>query len=228
MKKILFCDLDGTLLPRGKKSISKDVLAEIKRITAKGALFAVTSGRSYDELKALFSSLSQDVIFICLDGALAIYRDCVIYKNRLCKIEAGRLISLSPRATVFGRTKTLNFDENTNSVLRTQMLNTLGSEVFKVATLDSPKKSEIARICYNRDGICEYVNHSADKGAAAKAVCNKFCINPENAIALGDGENDIALLSAVGTAYKMADCHESLHDFPAKTVEDVLEFLKKI
>ncbi|MBQ1231369.1 MAG: HAD family phosphatase, partial [Clostridia bacterium] len=138
MKKILFCDLDGTLLPRGKKSISKDVLAEIKRITAKGALFAVTSGRSYDELKALFSTLSQDVIFICLDGALAIYRDCVIYKNRLCKIEAGRLISLSPRATVFGRTKTLNFDENTNSVLRTQMLNTLGSEVFKVATLDSP------------------------------------------------------------------------------------------
>lgn len=228
MKKILFCDLDGTLLPRGKKSISKEILAEIKRITAKGTLFAVASGRSYEELKALFPALSQNVIFICLDGALAIYRDCVIYKNRLCKIEAGRLISLSPRATVFGRTKTLTFDENTHSTLRTQMLNSLGSEVFKVATLDSPKKSEIARVCYSRDGICEYVNHSADKGAAAKAVCNKFCISPENAIALGDGENDIALLSAVGSAYKMSDCHESLHDFPAEKVKDVLEFLKKI
>lgn len=228
MKRILFCDLDGTLLPRGKKSISKEILAEIKRITAKGVLFAVASGRSYDELRALFPSISQNIVFICLDGALTIYRDCVIYKNRLCKIEAGRLISLSPRATVFGRTKKLEFDETIHSALREQMLNTLGSEVFKVAVLDTPKKSEIARVCYNRDGTCEYVNHSADKGAAALAVMRKFCINAEDSIAVGDGENDVALLSAVGKPYKMVDCHQSLHDFPAETVTDVLAFLKKI
>ncbi len=228
MKRILFCDLDGTLLPRGKKSISKEILAEVKRIISKGTVFAVASGRGYDELKALFPSISQNIVFICLDGALAFYRDCVIYKNRLCKIEAGRLVSLSPCATVFGRTKKLQFDENVDSALRQQMLNTLGSEVFKVAVLDTPKKSEIARVCYNRDGICEYVNHSADKGAAARAVIKKFCINSEDTIAVGDGDNDVELLSVVNSPYKMADCSEALKDFPAKTIPDILEFLKTI
>lgn len=228
MTRMVFCDLDGTLLPAGKKSIGKAVLTEIKRLLNKGVIFAVASGRSYDELKALFGELSGRIVFICLDGALAIHRDCVLYKNRLCKIEAGRLISLSPRAVAYGRTKSISFDENTNSALREQLLNTLGSEVFKVAVFDTPKKSSIARVCYNRDGICEYVNHSADKGAAARAIMQKFCVAAEDTVGIGDGENDLQLLTAVGRAYKMEKCHSALCDVKAETVGDIVGFLKNI
>ncbi len=228
MRKLLFCDLDGTLLPRGEKSISRDVLAQIDRIISKGNIFAVASGRSYDEMRALFGPVSQKIVFVCLDGAIAFYRDCVIYKMPLCKIEAGKLSPHPTNATVFGRTKTLCFDEKTPDNERTRLINTLGSEVFKLSVSASPQKSQIARVCYNRDGICEYVNKDANKGVAAKAVAKKFSILPENTIAVGDGENDIQLLSAVSHPYKMADCHISLKDFPAKQVTDILEFLKNI
>ncbi len=228
MSKLLFCDLDGTLLPRGEKSISRDILAQIDRIVSKGNIFAVASGRSYDELRTLLAPVSQKIVFVCLDGAIAFYRDCVIYKNPFCKIEAGKLSPYPTNATVFGRTKTLCFDEKTSDNERTRLINTLGSEVFKLSVLSSPQKSQIARVCYNRDGICEYVNKSADKGVAAKAIANKFSISPENTIAVGDGENDVPLLSAVNNPYKMADCHISLKDFPAKQVTDILEFLKSI
>ncbi len=228
MRKLLFCDLDGTLLPRGEKSISRDILAQIDRIVSKGNIFAVASGRSYNELRALFGPVSQRIVFICLDGAIAFYRDCVIYKKPLCKIEAGKLSPNPCRATVFGRTKIVSFDEMTPDTERTRLINTLGSEVFKLSVLASPQKSRIARVCYNRDGICEYVNKDADKGVAAQAVAQKFSIPLENTLAVGDGENDIPLLSAVTHPYKMAYCHLSLKNFPAKEVVNILEFLKNI
>lgn len=228
MKKLLFCDLDGTLLPRGEQQLSRDILTEIDRIVRKGNIFAVASGRSYVEMKTLFKDVSQKIVFICLDGAIAFHRDCVIYKKPLCKIEAGKLSPHPINATIFGRTKTLCFDKTVTDGERTHLLNTLGSEVFKLSVLASPQKSQIARVCYNRDGICEYVNKDANKGVAAKAIAKKFSIPTENTFAIGDGENDIQLLSAVNNPYKMADCHISLKDFPAKQVTNILEFLKSI
>ena len=228
MKKLLFCDLDGTLLPRGEKSVSRDVLAQIDRFVSKGNIFAVASGRSYSELCSLLAPVSQKIVFVCLDGAIAFYKNCVIYKKPLCKIEAGKLSPHPINATVFGRTKTITFGENTTDDERTYLINTLGSEVFKLSVLGTPKESQIARVCYNRDGICEYVNRNADKGAAAEAIAKKFSISPENTIAVGDGENDISLLSAVNVPYKMANCHASLNNFPAKQVTDILEFLENI
>lgn len=228
MKKLLFCDLDGTLLPRGEKSVSRDVLTQIDRIVSKGNIFAVASGRSYAELCSLLGPVSQKIVFVCLDGAIAFYKNCVIYKKPLCKIEAGKLSPHPINATVFGRTKTITFDESTTNDERTRLINTLGSEVFKLSVLGTPKESQIARVCYNRDGICEYVSKNADKGTAAKAITEKFSISPENTIAVGDGENDIPLLSVVNEPYKMVDCHSSLNNFPAKQVTDILEFLKNI
>lgn len=228
MKKLLFCDLDGTLLPRGEKNLSRDILTEIDQIVSKGNIFAVASGRSYSEMRTLFGPVSQKIVFICLDGAIAFYRDCVIYKKPLCKIEAGKLSPHPTHATFYGRTKTLCFDETVSDSERARLANTLGSEVFKLSILAAPQKSQVARVCYNRDGICEYVNKDANKGVAAQAVAKKFSIPLENTLAVGDGENDIQLLSAVSHPYKMADCHISLKDFTAKQVTDILEFLKNI
>ena len=64
----------------------------------------------------------------------------------------------------------------------------------------------------------------ADKGAAARAVMQKFGVSFEQAIAFGDGENDIPLLCAVGHPYRMKDslC-TGFGDLPtAESVEKVL------
>lgn len=210
MTRLVFCDLDGTLLPPSAQSIDKSLLTQIKRLVGRGVLFAVASGRPYETLKRLFGELSHKIIFVCLDGALVIYRDCVIHKKPLCRHEAARILSLSGRATLYGRTTNAEIAENTPAAGIEETINRLGSEVFKLAVFgDAPPISK-GRICYNRGNITEYVAREADKGTAARAVMRRFSVKKEETAALGDGENDLPLLRAVGRPFCMPCSHPAL------------------
>lgn len=226
MKRLVFCDLDGTLLPQGSRQIRKEVLDAIGALIKKGTLFCVASGRPYNELKPLFFEHYRNIIFICLDGAIVMHGDCCLYKNRLCKNETARLLTLSNGGAVYGRTETALIKESDNASLIKEKINRLGSEVFKVALLGVSPQST-ARVCYNKGGITEYVSSTADKAAAARVVMDKFSVTAENTVALGDGENDVSLLKAVAKPYKM-ETSPALDAYPYPTVLSVSEWLKSI
>lgn len=225
MKQIIFCDLDGTLLPQGKSKIDQDVLNHIKRLTNKGVVFCVASGRSYSSLSRFFGTLSRNIVFICLDGALIMHRDCVLYKKPLKNADC--LIN-GQKATIFCRTNELSIGENTPQTDLRSLINRQGGEVLKVALYGKEANDCDARLCYQKDGIFEYVDHQVNKGVAAEVVLNKFCTARENATALGDGENDLPLLRAVGKPFRMASCHQSLIDFGYPSVQTIYDFLSMI
>jgi len=222
MIRIVFCDLDGTLLPRGGDRLSPETLKEIRRITDKGITFCVASGRPYSQLKKLFGEYYRRIVFICLDGALTMNRDCVLGKTPLPHPE--RLLGDSD-ATLFCREKISEIPASLPSTKIIEAINRAGGEILKIARKGSPRDSESARLCYEGDNIYEYVANGADKGTAAKALCDKLRISLDDAAALGDGENDIPMLRAVKTAFRVPDSHPALRDmgFPPKTIE---EFLK--
>ena len=222
MKQIIFCDLDGTLLPQGKSKIDGNVLSHIKRLINKGVVFCVASGRPYSSLSRFFGPLSRNIVFICLDGALIMHRDCVLYKKPLKN--ADRLIN-GQKTTIFCRTSELTIEENTKQTEIRSIINRQGGEVLKVALYGKGASSIEARLCYQKDGIFEYVDREADKGAAAEIVLNKFCTSRENAAALGDGDNDLALLRSVDKPFRMDSCHQSLIDCGFPAVETALDFL---
>ena len=219
MYRMIFCDVDGTLLTGGDR-IDKDILNIIKRLTDKGMLFSVASGRPYSQLKPLFGEIWRQIIFICLDGAIVMHRDCVLYKKRLCRIEAGRLLALPKKAEIFGRNTEVVLPEDMPYDRRISEFNRKG-DIFKLALYGENPQTGNFRICYNRDGICEYVNPTADKGAAARAVMEKFSVNSESAAAIGDGENDLPLLLSVGAPYRTEPCATVLRDRGFAAVSDV-------
>ena len=220
MTRIVFCDLDGTLLPRGEGKISAETLSEIRRITDKGIYFCVASGRPYSSLKKLFGDCYRRIIFICLDGALTMHRDCVYGKNPLPFPE--RL--LGTEATLFCRGGETTVPANLPSSRITEVINRAGGEILKIARDSRAPESDFARLCYQGDNIYEYVARTADKGAAALALCKKLCVSPDCTAALGDGENDIPLLRAAGLAFRIPDSHSKLADlgFAPKTKEEFL------
>ncbi len=226
MRKIVFCDLDGTLLPAETSRIPDTTLAHIKRITNKGVLFCVASGRPYSSLKRLFGECYRNIIFICLDGALIMHRDCVLYKSKIKRPE--RLLENSLAATLFSRTAEHGIPAETPFKNRVSALNMAGGEVYKIALLGDAAPTPETRVCYKKDGITEFVASGTDKGTAAKTVMEKFCVSIDNASALGDGDNDIPLFSAVGTAYRMEQCHPLLLDLKLPPVSSADEFLEKI
>jgi hydroxymethylpyrimidine pyrophosphatase-like HAD family hydrolase len=89
---------------------------------------------------------------------------------------------------------------------------------------------ESFRIAYQNESTTELVAAGADKGAAARAVMQKFGVTPDQAMAFGDGDNDVPLLCAVGHPFRMKDslC-AGFGDLPAaESVESVLKSTFKL
>ena len=84
---------------------------------------------------------------------------------------------------------------------------------------------ESFRVAYQNDTTTELVAAGADKGAAARVVMQKFGVTPDQAMAFGDGENDIPLLCAVGHPFRMkGSLCTGFGDLPtADSVEEVLK-----
>ncbi len=223
MTRIVFCDLDNTLLPAGRDRIDGEILSEIKRITDKGIYFCVASGRPYGQLKSLFGELYRRVVFICLDGALTMHRDCVLEKRLLPHPE--RLLGGESPATLYSRTSERELPAELSSQRIKEELNRAGG-ILKIALYGKPAFSELSRLCYQSGDIYEYVAPCANKGSAATALMEKLRIDPQKSAALGDGENDIPLLRVAGSAFRTENCHAALRDMGLPAIAP-LEFLKR-
>lgn len=70
MIKFVASDVDGTLLLDGREHLSARTLAMISAMDEKNIVFAAASGRSYHDLRRLFSPVWDKMVFICHDGAL--------------------------------------------------------------------------------------------------------------------------------------------------------------
>ena len=47
-------------------------------------------------------------------------------------------------------------------------------------------------------GMLEFLPRGASKGAAVERLLKRLGVNPENVLALGDGENDVEMLRLAG------------------------------
>ncbi len=73
MIRLIASDLDGTLLlPDG--SLPSEIFSLIEKMSARGILFAVASGRQYESLRRLFAPAADKILFIAENGALVCYR----------------------------------------------------------------------------------------------------------------------------------------------------------
>ncbi len=205
MIRLVFCDVDGTLLPHGETALSDDVCDALRRLTSRGVTVAIASGRPYSQLQTLFGALAHRLIFICLDGAITLERHCVLHKSALPRQTALTLLAQYSHAAVHGRQTIYrlgNAPVNGRAVASPEEISDdfLKLELFATSVPDNPTAY---RVAYREPGLVELVAPNADKGTAARALMNKLGIAPEQAMAFGDGENDAALLAAVGQPYRM-------------------------
>lgn len=67
-------------------------------------------------------------------------------------------------------------------------------------------------------GIIEVLPANSSKGKAVMRVMKDLNIAPENTMAIGDGENDIEMLQAVGTSVAMGNAVQKLKDVASQVV----------
>ena len=251
--KIVFIDMDGTLLDEDKK-IPEENVAAIKELRKLGIPVVLASGKSTGSLAMLCEECKAGPYVVASNGAIVqnvetgeiIYSKDISKENASLIYDAGKTYQLYKYLNVgslnlieaekFGMepnnkrkllliediyeyTKTVNepilkisyidnnkekLEELRNSLLNIQNVNvrTVGSATF--VTYDT----ELERYPYYFDIVSENVT----KAEAIEYLLEKLKIDKSEAVAIGDGENDLEMLGAVGLPVAMANATNELKD----------------
>lgn len=201
--KLIFSDLDGTLLSRGETALGRNAVRAIGDLLSVGVKLAVASGRSYVELKHLFSDFENDIYFIASDGALTVYREKTLFSRPITAQSESfalhgkyRIYLKSDRAPVI-RDHLVRYGGHVAQIAN---LSEVTEEVYKMADYTNSDQNALSLV-YQDPRIREYVAPGTDKGRAASALMKQLGVLPEDTAAFGDGINDLPMFSAVGTGY---------------------------
>ena len=96
MIKLIASDLDGTLLKEGTMDINPEIYDIIRKLKAKGIVFAAVSGREYDSIERVFAPVKDDIYFIAGNGALIydIKNEKTIYEKYITKQKVLEIIKI--------------------------------------------------------------------------------------------------------------------------------------
>lgn len=232
MYKIVFFDVDGTLLSETDRIMPQSTKEAIEKLISSGIKVVVTTGRPYNMCEE-FRALGIDT-FISANGALVKCEDKTIHKSVLT---SEMVQDISAFAELNGH--------GISYFTEQFAMNGIGSEDVRIMTAlketlsvtQYPEKigslsEEVYCICLYADDseaqkfvdrfptlkfvhFHEYVTNvleetEVSKSLAIKKVLDYFNICRSEAIAFGDGGNDIDMLEYVGLGIAMGNGGEQL------------------
>lgn len=228
--KIVFFDIDGTLVDMRAKQISEKTLETLRRLKANGIKICIATGRSPATLPR-FNGVEFDA-YLTYNGSLCYNHSGTIFSNPIC---GGDVRKLLRNATKLGRpvsiaTKDrlaangtdedlteyyafahleLTVAENFEAVCREEIYQImLGCrEAEYAALLDGVAGAKIAAWW---DRAVDVIPKSGGKGMGIQKVLAYYHLDRTEALAFGDGNNDIEMLEAVGTGIAMENASEQL------------------
>ena len=228
--RMIFCDVDGTLLPHGSKSLSDDIFRTINRAVSSGIHFCIASGRSYPDLKRLFSPVINNVTFICNDGSLMVENDSILFSSPLNKSQIAcmsktyrndyeALIIYAKEYTYYISDKIqIDFAKK---ITPEEITSSVAGDIFKVAFMNLSQK---AKIKINNLGIksgilnkvyedatwTEYITAQTDKGTAVKVLQRVYGVSSSQTAAFGDNLNDLNMLRSAQYSYAPENAHPDI------------------
>jgi len=233
--KIIFSDLDGTLLHKGETSLNKNIKKSIYKILESGNLFSVSSGRTYIELKAFFKEFENDIFFICNDGSLTVFKE-----QTLLGIPMDKSIftdfdeyTAHGKYVTYVKSKSSLMVRNTmkqyrNHVMMIDDITDISEDIYKISHFDKSVDCPLP-IVYKNHLMNEYIASGADKCKAVKHILDAFKIKKDNAFCFGDNTNDLGMFKACGTSYAVITARPDIKKSADKIVHNIEnEFCKLI
>jgi len=243
MIKIAFFDIDGTLLKPGHQEPSENTVLTLKQLKENGILLCMATGRSYTFIPH-FPDIAFDVL-LTFNGSYVRNSEQVIFRNPLDDRDKYRIIqnlnqmnrpfAISNETMivahgieedpqwhcVFGKEFTVtadNFDALCDEDIYQIMCLCEEQEYSQI--LRGTKNAQITAWC---DKAADIIPRNSGKGTAVNAVLRHYGFTKEEAIAFGDGKNDIEMLSAAGTGVAMGNAKEETKASAAAVCRSVEE-----
>lgn len=238
MTKLVLSDLDGTLLKKGENQINHILLNLIKDFSQKGIIFAVSSGRSYKEMRKIMHN-TDDIYYICSDGSAIIFNGEIIFEKCIETSALKRMNNI--KNIVFSGVDFVYYkdaDEELVKILREKY----GDNTQKIDYIEELKK--IIKISkygagyvetppfsyeiYKDKDWCEWINNNAGKGKAAEFIQKSFKISIRETAAFGDNYNDVGMLQRAAEKYVMDSAPSTVKMISNHRVCDIEKELNNI
>lgn len=239
MIKLIATDMDGSLLDENKK-LPVEFFSVLTKLKEKGIAFVVASGRSYVTLYDNFRPYSDDIDFICDNGAFVVINGGitnidVIKRDRLhaiikaCgEIKNTRFILCGIKGTYH-----LKFDGEFNDHIKAYYINRvivdslfeINDDIFKIAIcdLDGPENNSFPTLqkefgdefALQISGSVwmDVMNKGVNKGVALEKIQHNLEIPCDETMAFGDFYNDIELLSKAKYSFVMDNANEDMFQY---------------
>ena len=238
MIKIIFCDMDGTLLTSENKLPEgfDEMMSELAR---RGVIFAPASGRQFFSLIRSFEKYRDDFLFLAENGTLVMYRGEEIFSQPLGVDAAKKVLAASMS---FGNILRVYCGKKDAYILREQNTPEFAAELEKYYTHsgivdsfdevnDTPLKVALfdptgnskknifdkltqfyssLQVVLSSDYWVDIMSPNISKGVAVENIQRVMNFTREECAAFGDYLNDREMIQAVGYGFAMSNAHPDL------------------
>lgn len=238
MIQLIAADLDGTLLDSNKQ-LSPDLFPLIRQLRGNGIRFAAASGRQYDNLRALFSDIAEEISFISENGAAVYDRSTCLFAdgipaeyfispihairtlpgvNVVLCTHAGAFIECSTDA-VFVKNARMYYEKL--SIVPDLIAVLQHTSAFKLAVFEQAHAEtgcfpvlrayddHFAVVLSGADWV-DLMNPETNKGTGLQHLAAHLHIPLCDTMAFGDYLNDTELLHMAGCSFVMENGHPAL------------------
>lgn len=228
--KIIFFDIDGTLIDMTKKRISFKMLETLAKLKEKNIRLCLATGRSPVSLSH-FEGVEFDAFLTfngsyCYDGKQAIFSNPIPHADvkRIIRNAAalGRPVSLATK----DRLAANGADDDLTEYYAFAHLELTVAEDFETVSCEEIYQVmlgcreadhtaildgvEGAKITAWWDRAVDIIPADGGKGVGIEKILDYYHLDRSEAMAFGDGNNDIEMLQAVGTGVAMANASQQL------------------
>ena len=227
MIKAIFFDIDGTLLSHKTNSVPASTVRALELLRQKGILTFIATGRNYHELPRIapLQGLSFDGA-VTLNGQYCRNDREVLYRNPIDPSDIATLIRFleeHPHPALFVEEGQMYINFHNDHVARVQAA--IHSELPPIGDLRRGYEQPIYQVMlYMTDreqkalppmpnvkltswhlGGADLIPATGGKAAGIAKVLAHYGIDKSETMAFGDGENDVDMFRAVGTAVAMGN-----------------------
>lgn len=241
-KKIVFLDIDGTILDHEKK-IPVSTKKAVQELRENGVQVAIATGRSPRHAKEIIDALGI-TCFVSFNGSYVVHEGEVVHAT---PFENAHIEELVEFADINGHSLCfLGADNEGFTVINEHTREALGSVLMNIGDLneDYHKENNIYQVITFHEGVdvelyrsniafvdfIPWRNNAFDvlpkngsKAAGIQALIKHIGYNIEDVYAFGDGLNDIEMLQAVGTGIAMGNAHDEVKVHADFVTKDVAE-----
>lgn len=258
--KIIFFDIDDTLYLKQQDYIPHSIQPTIRQLKAKGIIPAIATGRTSCAFPpALNQLIEQEQLdtFVTMNGQYVTHQNNTIKKYPLAKSQLVKLTQFFQQHQIdyafitdheiLVSNISPQLENALNPITQNYRLNQdpdylLQHDIFQLLAFYPAQQDQfiaeanilhhVKTVRWHQDSV-DIFDINGSKARGIKAILDHLGLNMQQAMAFGDGLNDIEMLQQVGIGVAMGNAHEQLKAQANYVTDSVAEhgianFLRKV